>query len=234
VTGVLLQVRLGSTRLPGKALLELAGRTVIEHAMRSLRRLPVSAHLLVTDAQSAPALHEPAARCGFRVFVGPQENVLERFVLAAREFELDEIVRATGDNPLVSWELARLAVAVRRRADADYVGFDGPPLGTGVEVVRTAALETALRESDDPYDAEHVTPFLYRHPEWFTVVRVPAPGAYHAPRARVTLDTADDLRELSAIFEDVYDGAPVPVLRLVRRLTSPSRLGESHVHAPCS
>lgn len=219
MTGVLLQVRLESTRLPNKALLELAGRSVIEHAMLALKRLPVSHHILVTDAHSAPLLSRRASRCGFELFVGPEENVLERYVLAARRYGTDEIIRATGDNPLVSPELARLAVAARRREEADYLGFDGPPLGTGVEVVRREALERALRETSDRYDTEHVTPYLYRHPDRFVARRMPAPPVYCLPQARVTLDTADDYDALTTIMESVYDGTPVPTIRLVRWLS---------------
>lgn len=220
MTGVFLQVRLESTRLPNKALLELSGRSVIEHAMASLRRVPAARHVLLTDARSAPLLDSRAARSGFELFVGPEDHVLERFVRAARRYGVTEIVRATGDNPLVSWELARLAVARRREHEADYVGYDGPPLGTGVEVVTTAALERALRETTERYDCEHVTPYLYRNPEIFRCRRLPAPPAYCYPQGRVTLDTATDYRELMAIMEEVYDGAPTPVLRLVHYLAS--------------
>ncbi|MFW5813843.1 MAG: cytidylyltransferase domain-containing protein [Spirochaetota bacterium] len=232
MTGVFLQARLGSSRLANKALLELGGYAVVEHAMRSLRRLPAARHVLLTDEASAALLRMRAERCGFELFVGPEDNVLERFVLAAREYGVEEVVRATGDNPLVSWELARMAVALRRRERADYVGYDGPPLGTGVEVVTTSALETALSESDDSYDLEHVSPYLYRTTGRFTVVRVPAPPAYCLPNARVTLDTPDDYAALVRLFDRIYDGTPVPVLRLVRTLRDGSMTREdAHAHS---
>lgn len=220
MTGVLLQVRLDSTRLPNKALLELGGRSVIEHAMLSLRRVPASVHAIVTDASSAPLLRPRAQRCGFQTYVGPKDNVLERYVLAARTYGLTEVARATGDNPLVSWELARLAISGFRREAADYFGFDGPPLGTGVEVVRVAALERAIRESDAPFDREHVTPYLYRNPEQFRVCRVSAPPSCCLPHARVTLDTPEDYAALCEIYDAVYAGSPVPIRRLVRWLRS--------------
>jgi len=218
VTGIFLQVRLDSSRLPNKALLELGGRSVIEHAMRSLRRVPASVHAIVTDAASRPLLEPRARRSGFETFVGPEENVLERYVLAARHFGVQTVVRATGDNPLVSWELARMALAAGCACDSDYFGFDGPPLGTGVEVVRATALERAVRETQEAYDREHVTSYLYRHPDRFAAVRLRAPEAYCLPHARVTLDTADDYTRLCALFEAIYRNTPVPVLRLVREL----------------
>lgn len=220
MTGVLLQARLGSTRLPRKAIVDIAGSTVIEHAMRSLRRIPCSRHAVVTDEESAPTLEPLVRGAGFDLFVGPPENVLERYVLAARAYRITEIIRATGDNPLVSWELARMAVAEFRRRRCDYFGYDGPPLGTGVEVVAAAALERALRESTDPYDLEHVTPYLYRSPRLFACARVVAPPAYCVPEARVTLDTPEDYRAIATIFSELYEGTPIANLSLVRWLRS--------------
>lgn len=227
MTGVFIQVRVGSSRLPEKALLYLAGRPMIEHAMRSLARVPARVHALVTDETSAGRLEPLASRCGFRVFAGPEDHVLQRYVLAARHFGVDEIIRATGDNPLVSWELARLAVAARRRLGADFLAYDGPPLGTGVEVVRAAALEVALDESHDPYDAEHVSPFLYRNPRRFTCVRLTAPPAYCYPQGRVTIDTQDDLRCLASLMRQLYDGSPLPVIRLVHWFRANQPVAES-------
>ena len=218
MTGVFLQARLASSRLPNKALLELGGRTVVEQAMRSLRTLPAARHVLVTDAASAALLESRAAACGFDLFVGPEGDVLERFVLAARWYDVDEIVRATGDNPLVSALLARMALGEFRRREADYFGYDGPPLGTGVEILARHALERALRESTDAYDHEHVSPYLYRNPDTFRAIRILAPPAYCLPHARVTLDTAADYRFITRIYAELYDGAPIPVTRLVRWL----------------
>lgn len=220
MTGLFLQVRLDSSRLPNKALLELGGGSVIEHAMRSLRRVPTSVHAILTDQESADLLQPRAARCGFETFVGPRENVLERYVLAARYFGTEVVVRATGDNPLVSWELARLAVKEFRSENADYFGFDGPPLGTGVEVVATSALERAIRETNDPYDLEHVTSFVYRNPSSFRAVRRSAPAAYCLPKARVTLDTALDYAQLSRIFDALFAGSPISAIALVDHLAA--------------
>jgi spore coat polysaccharide biosynthesis protein SpsF len=237
LTGVFLQVRLDSSRLPNKALLELGGRSVIEHAMLSLKRVPASVHAIVTDSSSRSLLESRARRCGFETFVGPDQNVLERYVLAARHFGVATVVRATGDNPLVSWELARLALAELRRRDADYCGYDGPPLGTGVEIVSATSLERAVRETVSSYDREHVTPYLYRHPELFAAFRLPCPEAYCLPHARVTLDTHEDYRRLRLIFEEVYAGAPIPLLRLVRMLrdmesVSSNAAQEVNVYSP--
>jgi spore coat polysaccharide biosynthesis protein SpsF len=216
VTGVFLQVRLDSTRLPRKALLELAGVPVIVHAMAALRRVNAARHVLVTEPGSADEMRELAGRNGFELFVGPKANVLERFALAAEDYGVTTIIRATGDNPVVSWELARLTAREQLLRGADYCALTGPPLGTGVEVFTAEALVTAYRETRDPYDTEHVTPYLYKNSGRFRSLRIEAPPAYRAAEARVTLDTEADYAYLSDLFAALYDGAAIPIRRLVR------------------
>ena len=85
-------------------------------------------------------------------------------------------------------------------------------------LVQADALERAVREHRAAYDREHVTPYVYHHPELFHTVRVPAPVAYRLPNARVTLDTAEDYAALCDLFDNLYDDTPIPVLNLLRWL----------------
>ncbi len=209
--GVFLQARLDSNRLPEKALLSLGGITTIEHAMKALRRVDVDRYVLLTDERSAPRLRPLVRLCGFELFVGDPDDVLDRFVRAAQRFGVDTIVRATGDNPFVSAEGARLTLSLRRQGDADFAALEGLPLGTGVEVVRAAALEVAWRVAARRYDREHVTPFLYRHTDRFVVIRKEAPEHLKYPDARVTLDTWQDYRHLSGLVEDLGNAFPIEI-----------------------
>ncbi len=224
MTGVFLQVRLGSTRLPRKALARIAGRRLIERAMAALRRVPSAVHAVLTDQMSEPELGPIAADAGYLVFAGSPDNVLDRYVRASEQFGVSEIIRATGDNPAVSPLLACLAARERRRLDADYFAFDGLPLGTGVEVVKASALQIALRETDSEYDREHVCPFLYNNPSRFRCVRHSAAPAFCHFQGRVTVDTKDDLDQTNALFEelaeeDSYSPDDVlPLHRLVRHV----------------
>lgn len=214
-TGVFLQARLGSTRLPRKALAPLAGRAAIELACESLRRVPAEVYLLLTDEESLVELEPHARACGFSALAGPKEDVLARYAIAARRYPIQTIVRATGDNPLVSAELARLLLARHRTTGADYSAFDGPPIGTGVEVVRAAALLAAADEATDPYEREHVCPYLYRRPERFRIDRARAPERFCLPSAAVTLDTPEDWRLLDRLFRELSCGEPIEIDRLL-------------------
>ena len=212
---VFLQVRLSSSRLPGKAMLPLADRPVIGHAMESLSRIPVDVHAILTDASSAQGLAKIAKSSGFEVFPGEPDDVLKRYADACRKWKIDRYFRATGDNPLVSAPLALDLEEFHNAAGAHFSGFLGLPLGTGVECVEASALFCAESESTDPYEREHASPFIYRQPNRFRIVRPWAADEFLQPDARVTLDTADDYERLKIIYSELYDGNPIETHRLV-------------------
>lgn len=215
MTGVFLQVRLSSSRLPRKALRVLAGRTVIEHAMDSLSRVDADVFALLTDNESRFELEPLAANCGFEVFPGPADDVLERYALAVRHYGVDRYMRATGDNPLVSWELAMDLLELHVRENADFSGFLGPPLGTGIELTESSAILIAAEKATDPYEREHVSPYIYHRPAEFTVLRPWVPAALSLPGSKVTLDTVEDYRFLETIYSALYEDGPIPVKKLV-------------------
>ena len=223
MTAVFLQVRLDSSRLPRKALAELGGRTITERCFDALANVQCDRRVLVTEPASLSEL-EPLARFAvWEVFVGSKDHVLDRFVQAARFTGTTTIVRATGDNPVVSATLANLLLEQHRSVKADYSGFVGAPLGTGVEILEVKALESAWASGPDDYEQEHVSPFLYRRPERFRIHRPEVPLACLAPEARVTIDTSDDLSYLRSLWEGVYRGFPPEVEDIIPWLNTHPR-----------
>jgi len=218
-TSVLLQVRLDSTRLPRKALLKLSGLTVVEHAMRALDTVEADHRMIVTTEDSEKELRPLTEKCGWGLFVGSKDDVLARYVLAARNTGASRIVRATGDNPLVSASMANGALRLFDESEADFAGFSELPLGAGVEVVRAESLEEAYAEAEDPYEREHVSPFLYRRPERFRIVVPPAPDGYRAPGTRITLDTPEDYAFLKTLYDELYTGIPLDLDTVIPWLT---------------
>lgn len=210
MTAVVMQARMGSTRLPGKSLLPLGGSSLVEQAMARLALVPADVRVLATDEASAAALAPAARRGGFELLVGPAEDVLARYCLAIRRFGLDLVVRATGDNPLVSQELASLLLERRAAHPSDYAGFLGMPLGMGVELVGAEALLRAEAEARGPEEREHVCPYLYGSPELFRVDRPDAPSEYRMSGASVTVDTVADYEAVLRIYGVLYDGSPIP------------------------
>ena len=177
-------------------------------AMESLSGVPAGCRALVTDEASADALRPYAESCGWELFAGPAEDVLRRFVLACDHFGIETVVRSTADNPLVDSLTARLLMESHLEASADYSGYDGPPLGTGVEIVEAEALRVADKESSDPYDHEHVSPYLYRNPERFRINRIKAPEEYCLEGSSVTVDTREDFDYIERLFSEIYNGKP--------------------------
>lgn len=218
MTGVFVQVRLDSNRLPEKALLDLAGRPLIGHVMQALSGVPAAVHALVTEERSAGALAALADEYGFSLFTGDPEDVLRRYADALRHFGVDTVVRATGDNPLVSARLVREILRLHEEQEADLSGFDDLPLGTGVEILSRTALLQADAAATDPYEREHVSPHLYRHPERFRIHRIPAPAEFRLPDGRVTVDTPEDYHYVRQLMYELYQGVPLEIDEVVQWL----------------
>jgi spore coat polysaccharide biosynthesis protein SpsF len=172
--GIVLQARMGSSRLPGKVLARIGSWSILEHCVRRLS--PSGLPIIVattTRNEDAPIVAE-ARRLGVSVFRGDEHDVLGRFIAAADEFALTEIVRATADNPLVDGGGPRRVLELLKRVQADHVLESGLPVGTAVEAVRVDALRRAQLLIVDPYDREHVTSFIRRDGR-FRALRAVAP-----------------------------------------------------------
>jgi len=200
-TAVFLQARLSSTRLMHKILLNLGGRTVLEQAMARLGLVKADYHVVLTDSFSFHVVRQFAVMAGWDCFEGPGSDVLARYVFAARRYGVGTVMRATADNPLVSFELAGMLLEAQRQKPLDYRAHIGMPYGAGVEVVRTAALEKAFAETRNAFDHEHVTPWLYNNPARFNVQYTQVPEAFRNPRLRITLDNEEDYHFLRALFD---------------------------------
>ncbi len=214
-TAVFLQVRVGSTRLPGKALLPLENLTVIEHAMRNLKDVDADIFALLTEPESELQLSGLADKWGFQLFVGDRDDVLKRYSDAVKYFSAETVVRATGDNPLVSGALANAVIKYHHLKNADFSAFTGMPLGTGVEILKGESIILADALSVDTYEREHVSPYLYFRENEFRINRVPVSGEYYFPEGRVTLDTMEDYIFLKNIFRQLNSCEKINIQTLV-------------------
>lgn len=212
---VFLQARIGSTRLRNKATRLISGIPLIVHAMRSLREVPVGNYVLLTDSESASVLTPLATSQGFETFVGAPENVLDRFYNAVLRFRPETIIRATGDNPLVSSNAAEAILLEHKRGGYDYSRYEGLPHGTGVEIVQSEAIVKAKMGTDDPYDLEHVTPYIYKNPKSFNLCITPAPENWLSSLA-VTVDTLEELENVRHIFDVLWQENPISIEEIVK------------------
>jgi spore coat polysaccharide biosynthesis protein SpsF (cytidylyltransferase family) len=191
----IVQARMGSTRLPGKVLADLAGRPMLALLLARLATAAVD-HLVVatTDTPIDDAVVDVARAQGADIVRGPEDDVLARFALALDRFPADTVVRITGDCPLADPALVDTAVATREASGADYVSntlVRTYPDGLDVEVIDAGTLRAAAREAVDAVEREHVTPFVYRRPERFALRSFRHPEMHGA--RRWTVDTRADL-----------------------------------------
>ncbi|MDR2785359.1 MAG: spore coat protein [Treponema sp.] len=205
--GIVLQARLDSTRLPGKALKDLRGESMIYRVMEALNQIPAGVRVLACPENCLGLFGPPAERAGFEIFGGPEDDVLGRYCGAIRRFGIDRVIRATGDNPFVFADAASALNAEAETLAADYAGYAGLPLGAGVESVKSEALFRAEKEAGAGPAREHVCPYLYAHPELFTLHRPLAPPAWRGPDMRLTVDTAEDFCRAELLYDALSRGA---------------------------
>lgn len=225
---IILQARMGSRRLPGKVLATLAGRPLVEHCITRLVRAGVGPVLLATTVCPADdRLAETAARLGIRVFRGSEDDVLQRFGLVADYCDARFLIRATADNPAVDIDAPARVIDAIEASGADHVVETGLPVGAAVEAVRTAALFQAIAQARDPYDREHVTPYLYRSPARFRALSPQAPEAVRRPDLRLTVDTSEDLAFMNEVLgRAAAAGDPAPLSAIIRAADEVRRPGK--------
>lgn len=210
VRGVVVQCRLSSSRLPGKALYPLGGKPLIQWTLEAMKKVPADFYILATDKDSFSKLKPVCDETGYECFEGPLDDVLERFCMVIRKYNLDTVVRATGDNPYLFYEAAiqsceEFDSARGTEKECDYLTWSGLPHGSGVEIFDGNALLKAAGMTEDPYDHEHAGPALYRHTEHFRCVFERAPEKFYAPELRTTVDTFGDYLRAGAVYNALCD-----------------------------
>lgn len=201
---VIVQCRLSSTRLPGKALMNLNGKPVLAWCLESMKKVKADRYFVATDEASFQQLQPVCEACGFEIFSGDLNNVLKRFVDLLNTVECKTVIRATADNPFLFFEAAEESVVLfeekNKKGRCDYLTYSGLPHGSGVEIFSADSIKKAYTETTDPYDTEHVGPALYNHKDRYVCEFVPAPARFNYPQLRTTIDTYSDyLRAVSVI-----------------------------------
>ena len=209
MTTAIIQARMSSTRLPGKVLLDLAGQPMLARVVERTRRARTIDRVVV--ATTVEPEDEPiVALCnsrGWSVSRGSRDDVLDRYYQAALSDGADPIVRITSDCPVIDPEIID-SVVKRLDGAIEYASNINPrrtfPRGLDVEAFTFAALSTAWREDREQTGREHVTPFLYRHPERFRIALVESDKP-EAASHRWSVDTPEDYELLRRIYEHFRD-----------------------------
>jgi len=208
--GIIVQARMGSSRLPGKVLEDLAGAPALVRLFERLRRVKGSPRIVLATStlpgdDSIAALVSTQQDIG--LWRGPEQDVLKRYVDAARHFDLDPVVRITADCPLMEPTCIDAVLEAYGTTPAcQYADNAIPrtfPHGFDVQVVSRLALELADTETTEQSDREHVLTFVSKNPNRFPQAHVTS-GDKSLACIRITLDYPEDLTLIRGIYERLY------------------------------
>lgn len=201
---------MGSTRLPGKVMRPLGDTTVLGQVLRRCAAIPgIDIVVCATGTGAADdPIGDEAASHGAVVSRGSPDDVLARYLGAARQVAADIVMRVTSDCPLIDPAVCGAVLALRCEAGADYAANNMPPSfphGLDCEAFTSAALARAASVATDPHDREHVTPWL-RRAEGLARANLAGPGGDLVHR-RWTLDYPEDFDFFTAVFAALPDAA---------------------------
>ncbi|RLG57818.1 MAG: acylneuraminate cytidylyltransferase [Hadesarchaea archaeon] len=231
-TIVLIAVRMKSSRLPKKAIVDIEGKSLIEHLIDRLKscRVPDKIVLCTSTHPDDEILADIAKRKGIGCFRGSEEDVLERFIQAAKNENADVIVRVTGDNPLTDPVYLDKAVIHHLKTDAEYTFIEGLPRGTECEVMSTKALEKCRKMALNPELSEYMT-LYFKASNLFKTEKIVAEPNVKRPKYRLTVDTPEDLKLIREIFKKLYTGdSSFPLSDVVKLLDENPSLVNINAH----
>lgn len=206
----IIQARLGSSRLPDKVLKELAGKPVLWHVINRMKKSRLIDEIVVATTCKKEDLEivEYCASQGVRVYVGSEDDVLDRYYQAARLYKPDNVVRVTADCPLIDANIIDIVIQEHLRSGSDYTSNtleDTFPDGLDCEVFKFTALEQACKNAKLASEREHVTPYIRNNEQYKK--RSVIDSADHS-LDRWTLDTDRDYAFLTRVFDELYKDNP--------------------------
>jgi len=208
----IIPARTTSTRLPRKVLKGLpynSGITCLEQVIKRLKKSKKLNDIIIatTIEKIDDKIIDVAKKENVKYFRGGKENILSRYYFAAKENNIDLVVRITSDCPCIDADIVDLIINAHINKMADYTSnalVRTYPHGLDVEVFDFDSLEKTYKNAKKDYEREHVTPYIYRSPHIFKINKVEAPKELYAPDIRITLDTEEDYALLCAVYDYLY------------------------------
>ncbi|MBD2108557.1 glycosyltransferase family protein [Nodosilinea sp. FACHB-13] len=212
-TAIIVQARMTSTRLPGKVLKPVLDKPLLAYQIERLKRVKTADSIVIatTENDSDNPIVELCKALEVDYFRGSEQDVLSRYYGAAQAAQSDIVVRVTSDCPLIDPEVIDEVIQVYA-AECDRYDYVSNalkrtyPRGMDIEVLPTWALEQAYRETTEPPEREHVTPFIYNHPKRYSLGHViySEDLSHH----RWTVDTPEDFELIKRMLEELYPLSP--------------------------
>ena len=203
----IIQARMSSTRLTGKVLLDLEGRTVVEHVIKRVRSAEMIEDVIVatTIEKVDKKIVEICKNIGIKSFCGSEEDVLDRFYQAAKLFNPEHIVRITADCPLIDPKVIDKVIKLHLKEKADYTTNtlkETFPDGEDVEIFTFEALSKAWQDAKILSEREHVTPYIKKHQDIFKIRNLEC--YQNLSNKRWTIDNPEDYLFLKVIFKNLF------------------------------
>lgn len=231
-TIAIVQARMGSTRLPDKVMRPIHGVPMIELLLQRLAKAKRVDQIVL--ATSTDPRNEPLAthvrKLGYDVFLGSENDVLDRYYQAAKRYQPDTVVRITGDCPLIDPELVDQVITAYEAQGVEYLSNTTPPTypdGLDTEVFSFSALEQAAQQATKAADREHVTPFI-RESELFKTGNIV--HSQDCSQERWTVDEQVDLEVVTAVFDHFYPRVDFSWLEVLALRQKQQELFETNRH----
>lgn len=210
-TVAIVQARMGSTRLSGKVMKNLFGKTVLEHDIERIKQCKQIDEIIIatTVHKNDDIIEKEALLCNVKCFRGSEQDVLSRYYFAAQKYNADTVVRITSDCPLIDPQITDKVIECYHNSDNDIVTNAGSelenrtfPRGLDTEVFSFTKLEEANIKAKEKYQREHVTPYIYENSEKIFYYK----NDTNYSKYRWTLDTEEDWVHIYKIYEYLYHG----------------------------
>ena len=213
--GIIIQARSGSTRLPSKMTLPFFNKQgILELLLSRLVRAGLADKIIVATTENSrdDIICCISRNAGVAYFRGNEGDVLDRFIQAANCYRISKIIRVCADNPFLDIPALNELIALGRDTDMDYVSHcvsSGIPTikthyGFWAELVTLKALKYVSNVTNENIYHEHVTNYIYTHPDSFKIKLIPIPFALEKRKIRLTIDTLDDFQMQQSIYNAVY------------------------------
>ncbi len=226
------QARMGSSRFPGKVLMKIKNKTIIELIYARLKKCTTLNKVIfaVPNTEKDKELVDVLRMNKMECFIGNENDVLERYYLCAKEYKADFIVRVTCDCPFVDYNTIDEIVNEGIKANCDYILKENLPVGVTAEAFTFQALEKAYYEADKPYQREHVISYFLDNPDKFKLLFTKVSGILNKPEYRLTLDTLEDFNLIKIIYDNLYKEEPIDIKDVIKFIENNNEVLKANEH----
>lgn len=209
----IIAARMASTRLPGKVMLTICGKTILEHMVDRVTHSRTLDKVLIATStdESDDVIEALCRRTGIECIRGPNEDLLSRYKMVCDAVGADIIAKMGADSPLIDPSIIDKVVKIFVNNDYDYVSNYGPfprtyPEGIALDVYTSKTLDEVYNEAKKPSEREHISPFIWMRPERYRIYRVDCEK--DLLKYRLCLDYKEDYYVIKSVFEGLYPQNP--------------------------